>query len=72
MDKLTPQQLKLEFGNIINDAISTDSAISNKDVAIVYRATASVVNFSEALLQRNKAKENLLYLQILDSVRNIG
>ena len=72
MDKLTPQQLKLEFGSIANDAMSNDSELSNKVVAITYQATASVVSFNEALLQRNKAKENSLYLQILDSVRNIG
>lgn len=71
MDKLTPQQLKLEFGSIANDAIPT-SKVSSMDTAFTYQATASVVSFSDALLQRNKAKENLLYLQILDSVRNIG
>lgn len=76
MDKLTPpQQLSFQFES--NQQDSSIKSAEKKQTAEKFvikhvPSNSVVVNFNDALLQREKARENNLYKQILDSVRHIG
>lgn len=73
MDILSPQQLEFEFDNANRKtgfSPSVKIALGNTSQKLTVKST--VINFNDALMKRNKAKENNLYLQILDSVRDIG
>lgn len=73
MDILSPQQLEFEFDNANRKTgLSPSVKIVLENTSQKLTVKSTVINFNDALMKRNKIKENNLYLQILDSVRDIG